>query len=178
MKMKTREMTFIAMFTVLICLCSWITVPGPVPFTMQTFAVFCALLMLGGKRGTVAIVLYILLGAVGLPVFSGFSGGIGRLFGATGGYIFGFALSGVVYRLIVPEKCSKIAVKVVAASAGLGACYLLGTVWFMHVYAAGSGGAGLMYTLGLCVFPFVLPDVLKIALAFVISDRLGRMIKL
>ena len=90
-----RDMAYIALMAVVIALCSWISVPAAVPFTMQTFAVFCALLLLGGRRGTFAVALYILLGAFGLPVFSGFRGGIGALLGPTGGYIVGFLLCAV-----------------------------------------------------------------------------------
>ena len=83
---SVRDMIYIALMAVVLALCSWISVPSVVPFTMQTFAVFCALLLLGGRRGFFAVLLYILLAAVGLPVLSGFRGGIGALLGPTGGY--------------------------------------------------------------------------------------------
>ncbi len=88
--MKVKDMTLIAMFAAIMAVCSWISIPAPVPFTLQTMAVFLAVGLLGGKRGTIAVAIYILLGAVGLPVFAGFSGGLGTLLGLTGGYIFGF----------------------------------------------------------------------------------------
>ena len=95
--LKTRDLTLIALFAALIAICAWLTVPMPdVPFTMQTFGVFAALLLLGGKRGTLSILLYLLLGAAGLPVFSGFRGGIGSLLGTTGGYLVGFFFSYLV----------------------------------------------------------------------------------
>ena len=74
--MKTRDMAYIALMAVLISVCSWLSVPSVIPFTMQTFGVFCALLLLGGKRGSIAVLLYIVMGAVGLPVFSNFTGGV------------------------------------------------------------------------------------------------------
>ena len=89
-KSKTYDMVYISIFTVIIAVCSWISVPMTVPVTLQTFGV------LGGRRGTMSVLLYILLGAVGLPVFSGFSGGIGRLTGNTGGYIVGFLFSALL----------------------------------------------------------------------------------
>ncbi len=92
-KSKTYDMVYISIFTVIIAVCSWISVPMTVPVTLQTFGVFAAVGILGGRRGTMSVLLYILLGAVGLPVFSGFSGGIGRLTGNTGGYIVGFLFS-------------------------------------------------------------------------------------
>ena len=85
MNLSTRKLAYTALMAVVLCICSWITVPFAVPFTMQTFAVFCSLLLLGGKLGTLSIGVYILLGMVGLPVFSGFRGGIGHIIGPTGG---------------------------------------------------------------------------------------------
>ena len=88
--MKTRDMAYISISAALIALCAWLSVPAAIPFTMQTFAVFAAAGTLGARRGAAALGLYILLGALGLPVFSGFQGGVGALLGATGGYIVGF----------------------------------------------------------------------------------------
>ena len=94
---KTLNLLYMALFVAVMAICSWVSIPSAVPFTLQTFAVFCALCLLGGKRGTIAILVYIALGAIGLPVFSGFSGGIGILLGTTGGYIWGFLLTGLLY---------------------------------------------------------------------------------
>ena len=80
-KFKTIDMVYIAVFAVLIAICSWISIPTTVPFTLQTFAVFLAVGVLGGKRGSLSVLIYILLGAVGIPVFAGFSGGFGNLLG-------------------------------------------------------------------------------------------------
>lgn len=95
-KMQTLDMAYIGLFAVVIAICSWISIPTVVPFTLQTFAVFLAVAVLGGKRGTLAVIVYVLLGAVGLPVFSGFKGGIGVLLNTTGGYIIGFVFSALV----------------------------------------------------------------------------------
>ena len=81
------DLTYVALGAVLIAICSWISIPAAVPFTLQTFAVAFVLLTLGGRRGTLSIIIYILLGAIGIPVFSQFSAGIGVLLGTTGGYI-------------------------------------------------------------------------------------------
>ena len=95
-KLSVRDMAYIAVFAVIMAVCSWISVPYVVPFTLQTFAVFLAVGVLGGKRGTLAVLIYILLGCVGLPVFAGFSGGIGVVLGSTGGYIVGFLSSSII----------------------------------------------------------------------------------
>ena len=111
---RVVDLTYMAVCAALIAICAWITVPAAVPFTLQTFAVFCVLGLLGGKRGTVAILVYILLGAVGLPVFSGFNGGIGALLGTTGGYILGFIFIGLIYWAAEKLFGFKLAVRIAA----------------------------------------------------------------
>ena len=177
MLFKTKDLTYMALGAVLIAVCSWISVPAPVPFTMQTFAVFCVLLLLGGRRGSVAVLVYLLLGAAGLPVFSGFRGGIGALLGATGGYLLGFLLTGLVYRLF--ERFSgSFWLRVLALALGLALCYAFGTLWFVQVYARQTGPISVAAALGWCVFPFLLPDGVKLALALLLSGRLKPLLKL
>ena len=95
-KTKTYDLAYIAIFAVLIAICSWISIPMTVPFTLQTFGVFMAVGVLGGKRGSLAVLVYILLGVIGVPVFAGFSGGLGILLNNTGGYSIGFLFSALV----------------------------------------------------------------------------------
>ncbi len=173
---KTLDMVYIAISAALIAVCSWISIPTTVPFTLQTFAVFFVLLALGGRRGTIATVIYVLLGAVGLPVFAGFKGGIGALLGNTGGYILGFILMGLIYMLITKIMGEKTAVTIIALVIGLAVCYAFGTAWFMYVYMRDTGAVGVMTVLSWCVIPFLLPDLLKMALAFVISKRVRPML--
>ena len=175
--MKVLDLVYIAIGAALIAICSWISIPTAVPFTLQTFAVFFVLLLLGGERGTLATLIYVLLGAIGVPVFAGFSGGIGILFGNTGGYILGFLFIGLIYMLFTKVFKKSLVVKVVALVIGLAVCYAFGTAWFMHVYMKGSGEVGLLTVLGWCVFPFIIPDLLKMALAVMIAKRMGSVIK-
>jgi biotin transport system substrate-specific component len=174
---KVLDLVYIAIGAALIAICSWISIPTAVPFTLQTFAVFFVLLLLGGERGTLATIIYVLLGAVGLPVFSGFKGGIGILFGSTGGYILGFLFIGLIYILFTRFFKKKIAIKVAALVLGLAVCYAFGTAWFMHVYMQSSGEVGLITVLGWCVFPFIIPDLLKLALAVVIARRVEPVVR-
>ena len=174
---KVLDLVYIAIGAALIAICSWISIPTAVPFTLQTFAVFFVLLALGGERGTLATLVYVLLGAVGVPVFAGFSGGIGVLLGNTGGYIIGFLFTGLIYILFTKFFKKSIVMKVVALVIGLAVCYAFGTAWFMHVYVQNSGEVGLLTVLGWCVFPFIIPDLLKLALAVVISKRIETVIK-
>jgi biotin transport system substrate-specific component len=171
---KTVDMVFIAVFAVLIAICSWISIPTTVPFTLQTFGVFVAVGILGGKRGSLAVLIYILLGAIGLPVFAGFSGGIGILLGSTGGYIVGFLFSALAMWGIEKLFGRKPLAQVAAMLVGLVVCYLFGTAWFMVIYTRNAGAVGLGTVLGWCVIPFIIPDLIKIALAFGISSRLRR----
>ncbi|MBQ9663083.1 MAG: biotin transporter BioY [Oscillospiraceae bacterium] len=171
---RVVDLAYMAVCAALIAVCAWITVPAAVPFTLQTFAVFCVLGLLGGKRGTVAILVYILLGAVGLPVFSGFNGGIGALLGTTGGYIIGFIFIGLIYWAAEKLFGTKLAVRIAAMVIGLLVCYVFGTAWFMLVYARRSGAIALGTALGWCVLPFIVPDLVKMALAVLLSDRLRK----
>ena len=168
---KILDLSLIAMFAAIIAVCSWISIPMTVPFTLQTLGVFCAVGLLGGKRGTLAVLTYILLGAIGLPVFAGFSGGMGILATSTGGYILGFLLSALLYWLITSLLGNKTIVVILAMLLGLLVCYAFGTAWFMVVYARTTGAVGLATALGWCVVPFILPDLAKIAVAVLLTKK-------
>ena len=171
---KIVAMVQIALFAAIIAICSWIQIPLTVPFTLQTFAVFCTLGILGGKNGTISVLLYIILGAVGVPVFAGFSCGVGVLLGTTGGYIIGFLFTALLYWVITHFFGDKLPVMIIAMALGLVVCYAFGTAWFMLVYARTTGAVGLMTALGWCVFPFILPDCVKIALAILLAKRIPK----
>ena len=172
--LNTKDIVMIGIFAALIAICSWISIPTAVPFTLQTFGVFMAVEVLGGKRGTLAVLVYLLLGAVGLPVFAGFTGGMGIIAGSTGGYIVGFLAAALLMWLLESVLPKKPVSEVIAMAAGLIVCYALGTAWFMVVFARNSGPVGLLTVLGWCVFPFIIPDLIKIALAFLLGRRLRR----
>lgn len=172
--MKARNMARCALGAALLCLCAWIGVPmGTVYVTMQTFGVFACLLLLGGKQGSLTILLYLLLGAVGLPVFSGFRGGIGVLMDATGGYLAGFLVMGLAYWLITAVFGKKSAVCMIACVVGLFLCYAFGTMWYYHLYLSGDSLAAVLLT---CVVPFLIPDAVKLALAYLLWSRLKQFV--
>lgn len=170
--MNVRNMARCALFAALLILCAWISVPmGDTAITLQTLGIALALWLLGGKLGAGAIFVYLLLGAVGLPVFSGFQGGAGALLGATGGYIMGFLLWALAYWLVTalfPQK------RVLAMALGLFICYGFGTVWFSQVYLQGSAGLG--FVLLKCVVPYLIPDAVKLTAAWFLSRRLERFV--
>lgn len=176
-KMKTHNLVYTAVFVVLMAVCSWISIPMTVPFTLQTFAVFLSVYLLGGKRGTIVILVYILLGAIGIPVFSGFQGGVGVLLSNTGGYIIGFI--GISLVMWASERVggNRIWIRICSMIVGLLICYLIGTVWFQLLYFRSTGTVEILTVLSWCVFPFILPDIVKMALAVLVGERIKKIMK-
>ena len=164
---STKDIVYTAVAVALMAVCSWISIPTTVPVTLQTFAVFLTVLLLGGFRGTIAILVYIMMGGIGIPVFAGFSGGLSTLAGPTGGYIVGFIATSLIMWMFENVSKKRYWLKIVSMLLGLIACYALGTLWFMHTYTAEDGSsATLMTTLGWCVIPFIIPDLIKLTVAF------------
>ena len=184
-KNKTYNIVLIAVSAALIAICSWISITiGPVPFTLQTLAIFAVLMTIGGARGSVAVIIYLLLGLVGVPVFAGFKGGPASFLGPTGGFLVGFAVASLVWILLeklLRDKMSSSAVKrilygVINAVICEVVMYTIGVIWFMVVYGRQTGPIGLGATLTMCVIPFIIPDIVKIAVAVVIGERAGKLI--
>lgn len=169
---STGDLARIALMTALIALCSWISIPGDVPFTLQTFGVFCAVGLLGGRNGTVSVILYILMGALGLPVFSGFTGGLDRLLGVTGGYIVGFFFTALIYWLVISLLGRGTWSLALGMVLGLIVCYAFGTAWFVLVYTRSASPIGFGAALAKCVLPFIVPDLVKIGLALTVTKVL------
>ena len=164
--MKTRNMVLCAFFASVMAMCAWLSVPGQVAFTLQTFGVLLTLGLLGGKRGCVSILLYLLLGCVGLPVFSGFQGGIGVLLGVSGGYLWGFLVCALVYWLVTALLPGRLFLGMLS---GLAACYVCGTAWVLIAYAGGRSFGAVVLTFCL---PYLLPDCLKLLLAWLLTLKL------
>lgn len=177
-KSKTYDIVYIGIFAVLIAICSWISIPTVVPFTLQTFAVFFTVSVLGGKRGSLAVLVYILLGAAGIPVFANFTGGIGIILNNTGGYIIGFIFMALLMWLMESMLGRGFFVRGVSMVLGLIVLYAFGTAWFMLVYTRNTGTVGLMSVLGWCVIPFIIPDLIKMGLALALGSRLSKVVRL
>jgi biotin transport system substrate-specific component len=177
LRSPAREIAYVGLAIALIAVCAWISLPiGPIPFTLQTLAVAFAGGLLGWKRGGIAVLVYILMGLIGIPVFAGFKAGTATLFGATGGYIFGFLFLALIpaffQRIRVKNQWGQTAVYYAGMLLGLAVCYFFGTVWFTVVY-----DCTLEYALTLCVIPYILPDLFKLALAALLVKRLEKVIK-
>ena len=171
-----RNLVYVAVGAALLTVCAWISVPTPIPFTLQTFAVCLLAALLGWRLGLEALLVYVLLGAVGLPVFSGFKSGFGVLLGVTGGYLIGFFFTALVVGLAAEKLGRKPLVLAVSMALGVLLCYAFGTVWFVRVYTADKGPVSFLSALTTCVFPYLLPDAAKIALAVFLTRRLRRAI--
>lgn len=167
-KIKTADIATVSLGAALMCICSWIQIPSAIPFTLQTFALFFIATALGFKKSFAATAVYILLGAVGLPVFSGFQGGIGALAGATGGFILAFIPASAAVSLACKKFGKGFVSTAVCCLAGLGICYISGVLWYSFVY----GGGKLLSGFFVCILPFIIPDIAKILLAVTVSKRI------
>lgn len=166
---RTGMLSRIALGAAALTLCAWIAIPTPVPFTMQTMAVFTVAALLGPKLGCASVGIYLLLGAVGAPVFSGFRGGVQVLLGATGGYLIGFLLCALVTGWTARRWKDG---RILAAGmvVGMLLCYAFGTAWYALLYANG----GVKTILLTCVVPFLLPDGIKIFLSLLLVHRIRK----
>lgn len=174
LKKRSLDLAYIAICVALISVCSWISIPAYVPFTLQTFAVFFTLIILGGKRGTIAILSYLLLGLCGAPVFANFNGGIAGFVNFSSGYLISFLFMGLFYwpfSIIFKEK---IIAQIIGLTFGLIICYTLGTIFFIFLYTSRVKEITLVSALSMCVFPFIPFDILKMALAIIIANVLKK----
>lgn len=178
--MKTRDYVLCGLFAAILCVSAFVTIPlffTPIPITMQVLAVAVTAAVLGGKRGAIAVLIYVLLGCFGLPVFSGMKGGLGVVAGATGGFIWGF----IPQAFVAGTICDKVFAKgkggkefikaMIALCIGLFILYICGTIQLMQVANMGVGAA-----LGAAVLPFIPFDIFKIAVSVFIAVNLRRQI--
>ncbi len=172
MKNNLATLCEISIFTSLLCVCAWITIPFAIPFTLQTFAVFSVCLILGAQKAAYCIITYITLGILGLPVFSNFSFGIGTVFGATGGYILGFIFMTAIYGITVKLFGNGDSAKICGCIAGMLICYFFGTAWYCFLYSDAT--SSFFEIFGVCAVPFLIPDSVKLLLAFYVYKRLKK----
>ena len=168
MREKTYDIVLIGVFSAIIAVISLISVPIPigVPLTLQTFIVSLTGYFLGSKKASISVLIYILMGAIGLPVFSSFRGGLGALFDLTGGFIFGF----IPLAIFCGIKTSKTLTSILYGVVGLMICHITGIVWF-GVYSDNFSGAFLLASL-----PYIPKDIICVISAFFISKKLKSVI--
>ncbi|MDO5303062.1 MAG: biotin transporter BioY [Clostridia bacterium] len=169
---KTYMLTVTALMTAVTCVLAPMSVPiGPVPISLTNLAIYFALYLLGWKMGTVSYIVYLIIGIVGVPVFSGFTGGFAKLLGPTGGYIIGFIPMAIIAGLVIEKSGSRI-LHFIAMVVGTAVCYAFGTAWFCVVMKSDVAAA-----LGMCVFPFIPGDIAKIVIAMVAGPILKKRIQ-
>ena len=172
-----KSMVLMALFAALTCVLAPLSIPiGPVPISFTNLVIYFSLYVLGWQRATITYLVYLLLGLVGLPVFSGFEGGVGKLAGPTGGYLIGFIFMAVISGLFVKMKKDEVILSRVLGIAGmiLGTlvAYALGTAWYCY-----STGTGLTAALASCVIPFIPGDLVKIIVAAVVAPTVAKQIR-
>ena len=166
---KTYRMSMTALMAAVICVLAPVSIPiGPVPISFTNLAIYLSLYLLGWKWGSVSYLVYMLIGMVGVPVFSGFTGGLAKLAGATGGYIVGFLPMAVIAGLVI-DRCRNRGLQLAGMVVGTAVCYAFGTVWFCFVMDSTP-----MAALSLCVLPFIPGDLVKMVAAMAVGPLLRR----
>ena len=176
MTTKTKTLAFTALLAALTAVLAQIAIPlpfTPVPLTLGTLGGYLAAGLLTWQAAAMSQLVYLLIGAVGIPVFAGFTGGFGIVMGPTGGYLIGYILSALVTGLIISKSSGKFHWFVVAMIAGTFFCYLFGTIWYMVVMSQSNIAAALIS----CAVPFLPGDAIKIALASFLSYKLRPILK-
>lgn len=167
---RTRKLTLIGLMTALLCILGPLTAPipiSPVPISLMNFAISLAVYLLEIKGGTICLLVYLCLGTVGLPVFSAFSGGLGKLAGPTGGYLIGFIFLALIQGLMMKIFPGKNAAAIIGMILGMAVCYLFGTVWL-----AFQLNTPFVSALSIGVLPYLPGDGVKIILAAFAGPKL------
>ncbi len=179
-KLSVRQIAVVGVMTAVTCVLAPFSVPiGPVPISLTNFAIYMSLYVLGMKEGTLSYLIYLLMGLVGIPVFSGFTSGPEKLFGPTGGYLIGFIPMAVLAGVVIDRfygakrKMAACAACIGGMAAGTAICYILGTAWL--AYQANLGWKAAMFA---GIVPFIPGDLAKIAVAAVAGPKIrGRLVQ-
>lgn len=169
-KIRTKQMVLIALMTAVTCVLGPLSIPlpfSPVPISLTNFAIFLAIFVLGMKSGTISFIIYLLLGAVGVPVFSSFRGGFQVLAGPTGGYLIGFIFLALIMGFALDHFDRKLVPTIIGMIIGMVVCYAFGTVWLAKLLSL-SFKEGLM----MGVIPYLPGDVAKIIIAAIVGPKL------
>jgi biotin transport system substrate-specific component len=171
-RITTKELTLIGLMTAITCILGPLSIPLPitaVPISFTNLAIYFTVFLLGWKKGTISYLIYLLIGFVGVPVFSGFSAGPGKLLGPTGGYLIGFIFLAVISGFVIEKFKGKIFMYALGMVLGLLVTYILGTAWL-----AAQLDLTLYQGLLAGVIPFIPGDILKIAAALILGPILRK----
>ncbi len=169
-KIRTKQMVLIALMTAVTCVLGPLSIPlpfSPVPISLTNFAIFLAIFVLGMKSGTISFIIYLLLGAIGVPVFSSFRGGLQVLAGPTGGYLIGFIFLALIMGFALDHFDRKLVPTIIGMIIGMAVCYAFGTVWLAKLLSL-SFKEGLM----MGVIPYLPGDAAKIIIAAIVGPKL------
>ena len=171
-KIRTKQMVLIALMTAVTCVLGPLSIPlpfSPVPISLTNFAIFLAIFILGMKNGTISFIIYLLLGAVGVPVFSSFRGGLQVLAGPTGGYLIGFIFLALIMGFALDHFERKLVPTIIGMIIGMAICYIFGTAWL-----AGQLGMSFVAALGIGVIPYLPGDTAKIIIAIIAGPQIRK----
>lgn len=172
-KHSIYTLAMIAVMTAVTCILAPLSISiGPIPISFTNLAIYFALYLLGWKKGTVSYLVYILIGIIGLPVFSGFTGGIGKFLGPTGGYIVGFIPMAIIAGILI-DRFKNRWIQLLGMLAGTAVCYAFGTAWYCL-----QTGSSLVPALSLCVFPFIPGDLVKMVAAMLLGPVIRERIRI
>ncbi len=170
--MKVKEMTKIALFTAIICIVAPMSIPiGAVPVSFTNLAVYLSVYLTGTKKGIISYLLYYLLGIFGLPVFSGYSGGIAKAVGPTGGFLIGFVFMALISGFFI-EKTKNKALHFIGMLLGTWTAYIFGLIWYCLVTASSPAAAFMV-----CVAPFIIIDMIKMGIAVYVGNAVKERLK-
>lgn len=165
-----RQMAMIAVVTAVTCVLAPLSIPiGPVPISLTNLVIYFGLYVLGTKNGTISYLIYLLIGLIGIPVFSGFTGGAGKLFGPTGGYLIGFIPMALIAGIFINKFIGKRYLCLIGMIVGTAVCYALGTVWLSY-----QAGMDFRAALLAGVIPFIPGDVVKMILAMLVGPQIRK----
>lgn len=163
-----RWMAKVALMAAVMCILGPLSIQiGPIPISFTNLVIYFSIYLLGTWKGTLSYLVYMLLGLIGLPVFSGGQGGIPKLFGVTGGYIFGFIFTAIISGIFIEKWKDNSPLHFLGMTLGTAVCYGFGTVWFVVLTKSTFWGA-----LCVCVFPFILGDVIKMLVAVLLGTKI------
>lgn len=170
--MNTKHLALTGLMAAVICILGPISLPipiSPVPVSLGFFAVYLTVYILGMKMGSASVLIYVLLGFVGLPVFTGFSGGIGKVLGPTGGYIIGYLFMAPIMGFFIDKWKTNYVLTILGMVLGTAVCYLFGTLWLAY-----QGGMSFSAALAAGVLPFIPADIAKLILAVLVGEPVRR----
>lgn len=172
---EIKTIALVGLMTALICVLGPLSIPlpfSPVPISLTNLAIYFTIYVIGMKRGTLSYLIYLLIGLVGLPVFSAFTGGPGKLLGPTGGYLIGFIFMALICGFFIDKWPTKLYLHFIGMVLGTAVCYLFGTVWLAY-----QAGMSFYAALAAGVIPFLPGDLAKIIIAMLLGPQVSKKLK-